>query len=199
MLRRHSKVDVALQIDKCYEDTLSIIVAFIFLSERREKGLMRVKDFLEYVASLPEDCIEVKTNKRTQFHLPRQESVVCPHCGSHYVDVDSYHAQRLRGIPDSAGIYVYKRRRYRCKDCMKTFAETNPFLGHRQRTIGNRLRQTRSKKKLSQGQVVEACGVPLYLYRKYEDDAEIPSLVVAMKIADYLDTDVMEIWGDQLI
>ena len=103
MLRRHSKVDVALQIDKCYEDTLSIIVAFIFLSERREKGIMRVKDFLEYVASLPEDCIEVKTNKRTQFHLPRQ-SVVCPHCGSHYVDVDSYHAQRLRGIPDSMSI-----------------------------------------------------------------------------------------------
>ena len=40
--------------------------------------------------------------------------------------------------------------------------------------------------------------MPLYLYRKYEDDAEIPSLMVAMKIADYLDTDVMEIWGDQL-
>jgi len=81
---------------------------------------------------------------------------------------------------------------------MKTFAETNPFLGPRQRTIGNRLRQTRSRKKISQGQVVEACGVPLYLYRKYEDNVEIPSLVVAMKIADYLDTDVMEIWGDQI-
>ncbi len=46
--------------------------------------------------------------------------------------------------------------------------------------------------------MVEACGVPLYLYRKYEDNAEIPSLMVAMKIADYLNTDVLELWGDQL-
>lgn len=31
MLRRHSELDVTLQTDKCYEDTLSIDVAFIFL------------------------------------------------------------------------------------------------------------------------------------------------------------------------
>ena len=160
--------------------------------------MMRIKDFLEYVSLLPEDCIEVKTPQEIQFHLPRKESVECPVCGSSYVSIDSYYPQRLRGLPAAAGTYIYKRRRYRCKDCGKTFAEPNPFIGSHQRTLGNRLRQIRAQKKITQGKVVEACGVPLYLYRKYEDDAEIPSLVVAMKIADYLDTDVMEIWGDQL-
>ena len=160
--------------------------------------IMSVKSFLEYVATLPEDCIEVKTEEETRFHLPRKESVVCPACGSTYASIDKYHLQRLRGLPAAVGAYFYNRRRYRCKDCGKTFAEPNPFLGRRQRAIGNRLRQIRAQKKITQGQLVEACGVPLYLYRKYEDNAEIPSLMVAMKIADYLNMDVLELWGDQL-
>ena len=160
--------------------------------------MMRVEDFLKYVAALPSDCIEEKTADKIRFYLPRTDDILCPYCESSYVSIDGYHAQRLRGLPKSVGTYVYKRRRYRCKDCGKTFSEQNPFLGRHQRTIGNQLRQIRARKKITQGQMVEACGIPLYLYKKYEDDAEIPSLVVAMKIADYLDTDVMEIWGDQL-
>ena len=104
MLRRHSKVEVALQNDKCYEDTLSIIVAFIFLPERRDKRMMRIKDFLEYVSLLPEDCIEVKTAQEIQFHLPRKESVECPVCGSSYVSIDSYYPQHI--FTKDAGIAV---------------------------------------------------------------------------------------------
>ena len=159
--------------------------------------MMRVEDFLKYVASLPSDCIEEKTADKTHFYLPRTD-VLCPYCESSYVNISGYHPQRLRGLPESVGTYIYKKRRYVCKDCGKTFSEKNPFLGRHQRTIGNQLRQIRARKKITQGQMVEACGIPLYLYKKYEDDAEIPSLVVAMRIANYLDTDVMEIWGDQL-
>ena len=47
---------------------------------------------------------------------------------------------------------------------------------------------------------MEAVGIPLYLYKRYEDDtdAEVPPTLVAMQIANYLGTDVLEIWGDQL-
>jgi hypothetical protein len=160
--------------------------------------MMSVKAFLGYVASLPEDCIEVQTSEETRFHLPRKKEV-CPACGSDYMSVDSYYAQRLRGLPDSVGTYIYNRRRYRCNDCGKTFAEQNPFLASWQRTIGNRLRQIRAQKKITQGQVVKALNIPLYLYKKYEaDDAEVPPTLVAMQIADYLGTDVLDIWGDQI-
>lgn len=56
--------------------------------------MMRIKDFLEYVSLLPEDCIEVKTAQEIQFHLPRKESVACPVCGSSYVSIDSYYDAR---------------------------------------------------------------------------------------------------------
>ena len=72
------------------------------------------------------------------------------------VSIDKYYAQRLRGLPDSAGTYVYNRRRYRCKDCGKTFAESNSFLAPRQRTIGNRLRQIRAQKKITRYLVISA-------------------------------------------
>lgn len=47
---------------------------------------------------------------------------------------------------------------------------------------------------------MEAVGIPLYLYKRYEDDtdAEVPSTLVAMQIANYLGADVLEIWGDQI-
>lgn len=46
--------------------------------------MMRVKNFLEYAASLPEDCIEVKTPEETRFHLPRKDHVVCLACRCEY-------------------------------------------------------------------------------------------------------------------
>lgn len=162
--------------------------------------MMGIQDFISYVDALPADCIEVKEKDTTQFHLPRNNEIVCPTCGSHYVYIDHYRTQRLRGLPDTAGAYIYNRRRYRCTDCGKTFYEPNPFLCLHQRSIGNRLRQIRAQKKITQKQVMDACGIPLYLYKRYENDfhPEVPPPLVAMQIANYLGTDVLEIWGDQL-
>ena len=71
---------------------------------------------------------------------------------------------------------------------------------YNQRRIGNRLRQIRAQKKLTQKQVVVAIGIPFHVDKKYEDDtdAEVPPTLIAMKIAEYLRTDVLEIWGEQL-
>ena len=160
---------------------------------------MGIQDFISYVDALPADCIEVKEKDTTQFHLPRNNEIVCPTCGSHYVYIDHYRTQRLRGLPDTAGAYIYNRRRYRCTDCGKTFYEPNPFLCLHQRSIGNRLRQIRAQKKITQKQVMDACGIPLYLYKRYENDfhPEVPPTLVAMQIANYLGADVLEIWGRQ--
>ena len=40
----------------------------------------------------------------------------------------------------------------------------------------------------------------LHTYKSYEDDRApvVPPTLVAMQIANYLGTDVLEIWGDQL-
>ena len=73
--------------------------------------MMGIQDFISYVDALPADCIEVKEKDTTQFHLPRNNEIVCPTCGSHYVYIDHYRTQRLRGLPDTAGAYIYNRRR----------------------------------------------------------------------------------------
>ena len=72
--------------------------------------MMGIQDFISYVDALPADCIEVKEKDTTQFHLPRNNEIVCPTCGSHYVYIDHYRTQRLRGLPDTAGAYIYNRR-----------------------------------------------------------------------------------------
>ena len=162
--------------------------------------MIKPAEFVRYVDTLPKDCIEVHTEDELRFHLPRIDQVKCPSCGSPCIEVHQYRAQTLQGLSNTKTRYVYNRRRYRCKDCRKTFAEPNPFLAERQRTIGNNLRQIRARKKITQGQMAEACGIPFYLYQRYEDDngAEVPPTIVAMKIANYLGADVLEIWGDQL-
>lgn len=161
--------------------------------------MIKPTKFINYVDGLPEDCIEVRSEEAIRFHLPRTH-VECPFCSSHHIDVHQYRPQLLRGIPGTKRRYIYKRRRYRCQDCGRTFAEESPFLLYNQRRIGNRLRQIRAQKKLTQKQVVVAIGIPFHVYKKYEDDtdAEVPPTLIAMKIAEYLRTDVLEIWGDKL-
>mgnify|MGYP000847239235 FL=1 len=162
--------------------------------------MIKPAEFVSYVDSLPEECIEIRTEDEIRFHIPRVDDVKCPSCGSHYTDVHQYRPQTLQGIPNATKRYVYNRRRYRCQDCGRTFVENSPFLAERQRRIGNRLRQIRAQKKITQGQVMEAVGIPLYLYKRYEDDtdAEVPPTLVAMQIANYLGADVLEIVGDQI-
>ena len=162
--------------------------------------MIKPTEFVNYVDRLPDGCVESVTAGEVHFHLPHPGHIICPFCSSSRIGVHQYRPQVLRGIPGATKRYVYNRRRYRCKDCGKTFAEESPFLASFQRRIGNRLRQIRARKKITQGQVIKAVGIPLYLYKKYEDDtdAEVPPTLVAMQIANYLGTDVLEIWGDQL-
>ena len=162
--------------------------------------MIKPAEFVGYVDTLPDDCIEARSEDEIRFHLPRVDQVKCPSCGSCHTEVHQYRTQTLRGIPNTTKRYVYNRRRYRCQDCGRTFVEASPFLAGGQRRIGNRLRQIRAQKKISQGQVIEAIGIPFYLYQRYEDDtnAEVPPTLVAMQIANYLGTDVLKIWGDQL-
>ena len=186
--------------DKCCGDTLCVLQHLFFCAKRGEIRMIKPAEFVSYVDSLPEECIEIRTEDEIRFHIPRVDDVKCPSCGSHHTDVHQYRLQTLQGIPNATKRYVYNRRRYRCQDCGRTFVENSPFLAERQRRIGNRLRQIRAQKKITQGQVMEAVGIPLYLYKRYEDDtdAEVPPTLVAMQIANYLGADVLEIWGDQI-
>ena len=185
--------------NKCCGDTNCIFAAFIFFPKRGE-NMIKPTEFVNYVDRLPDDCVESITDGEIHFHLPHPGHVTCPFCRSTHIGVHQYRPQVLRGIPGATKRYVYNRRRYRCHDCGKTFVEESPFLASFQRRIGNRLRQIRARKKLSQREVIESIGIPFHLYVKYEDDVEpeIPSTLVAMKIAECLGTDVLDIWGDQL-
>ena len=118
--------------------------------------MMKPTEFVRYVDTLPDDCIENRTDKEIRFHLPRGDNVCCPGCGSVHTYVQQYRPQNLHGIPNADKQYVYNRRRYRCQNCGKTFVERSPFLAGFQRRIGNRLRQIRAQKKITQRQVIKA-------------------------------------------
>jgi len=180
---------------KCHGDTfLCIDMAFIFL---RGGGVMHTDKFMDYIDNLPKDCIEMKTDQKIQFHLPKEKQI-CPSCGSAHVLVNNYHCQTLQKLNTDV-TYVYNHRRYRCADCGKTFTESAPFIAPYQRTLANPLRQARARKKLTQNQVIEACGIPYHVYKAYEAaNATIPPLLTALKIARFLDVDVQDIWGDAI-
>lgn len=162
--------------------------------------MMKPTEFVRYVDTLPDDCIENRTEEEIRFHLPRGDNVCCPECGSVRTYVQQYRPQNLHGIPNADKQYVYNRRRYRCQNCGKTFVERSPFLAGFQRRIGNRLRQIRAERKITQRQVINALNIPYHAYKSYEDDTApvVPPTLIAMQIANYLGTDVLEIWGDQL-
>ena len=158
---------------------------------------MHIDKFMTYIENLPKDCIEINTEKEIQFHLPKGKQI-CPACGSAHVLVNDYRCQTLQ-ILNTDVAYVYNRRRYRCADCGKTFTESAPFIAPYQRTVANPLRQVRARKKLTQSQVIEACGIPYHVYKTYEAaDAKIPPLLTALKIARFLGVDVQDVWGDSV-
>lgn len=84
------------------------------------------EDFTTFLLKLPESCKKFVASDCIEFHLPRKHHD-CPFCGSPYTYVHDYRKQNLCGF--SAEIkYIYKRRRYRCQDCGKTFSESNSFI-----------------------------------------------------------------------
>lgn len=84
------------------------------------------EDFTMFLLKLPESCKKFVAADCIEFHLPRKHHD-CPFCGSPYTYVHDYRKQHLCGFSTEIK-YIYKRRRYRCQDCGKTFSENNSFI-----------------------------------------------------------------------
>ena len=90
-------------------------------------------DFSTYILNVPEDSIESFSTYRSDnvLHICvrlRPDFPVCPCCGgaSKIKGYSSYSYNHLdiAGIPS---VIDWKRRRYACKDCGKSFSEVSPF------------------------------------------------------------------------
>jgi len=62
----------------------------------------------------------------------------CPHCGGGEVCVKDRPLVRVRDLPIAGRVtrLVWRKRRYRCSDCARTFTETHEQLPARQRVTG---------------------------------------------------------------
>lgn len=90
------------------------------------------ENFTMFLLKLPESCKKFVASDCIEFHLPRKHHD-CPFCGSPYTYVHDYRKQNLCGFSTEIK-YIYKRRRYRCQDCRKTFSESNSFIERYQHT-----------------------------------------------------------------
>jgi len=90
------------------------------------------ENFTMFLLKLPDTCKKFVTSDCIEFHLPRKHHD-CPFCGSTYTYVHDYRKQNLCGFSTETA-YIYKRRRYRCQDCGKTFSESNSFIERYQHT-----------------------------------------------------------------
>ncbi|MBR3305166.1 MAG: transposase, partial [Christensenellaceae bacterium] len=65
----------------------------------------------------------------------KQEEMICPKCGSKVNHVHDYREQQLKDeeISGQKTILHYNKRRYRCPECGKRFAEENEIAGRYQR------------------------------------------------------------------
>ncbi len=71
----------------------------------------------------------------------------CPHCGRGSLDVKERPVVRVRGLP-IAGRAIHPRwrkRRYRCGGCRRTFTESHPELPSRQRVTRRFRRRLRER------------------------------------------------------
>ena len=91
------------------------------------------ENFTMFLLKLPDTCKKFVTSDCIEFHLPRKHHD-CPFCGSPYTYVHDYRKQNLCGFSTET-TYIYKRRRYRCQDCGKTFSESNSFIERYQHMV----------------------------------------------------------------
>jgi len=109
------------------------IPLYCLLAKENQKGEFSMyEDFNTFLLKLPEDCKNFIAEDCLVFHLPRKHHN-CPACGSSYIYVDRYRKQELIGIPDTSMTYIYNNRRYRCRECGKTFSEERSFIDAYQR------------------------------------------------------------------
>ena len=59
----------------------------------------------------------------------------CPRCGGHNIVVFNYTPRVINHdvLTDRKCTLIYNARRYKCKDCHRTYGEDNPFAMKRQR------------------------------------------------------------------
>ena len=93
-----------------------------FIGEMRYLGVRSLS-----LLKLPDSCRKIIDDTVIEFTLPTKHHD-CPACGSAHTGIDRYRLQTLKGIADTAHIYRYRNRRYRCLDCGKTFSEEWLFI-----------------------------------------------------------------------
>lgn len=94
---------------------------------------------------------------KIHIEMPVREQI-CPCCKSKTTKIKDYRTQVIKDIPIrfKTTYLSYRKRRYECKDCAKTFYEKVPFLAKRGRKttrvtefIVDRLREKRSMKDIA--------------------------------------------------
>lgn len=88
-------------------------------------------DFTTFLIMLPQENKEILEGNAIRFKIPREHNA-CPSCGGNRIVLHQYRDQKLHGIVGET-TYIYRKRRYLCRECGKTFFEENPFLKRYQR------------------------------------------------------------------
>lgn len=121
---------------KSHGDTKKSLHATIFVLKKNTRNggaNMAITDFITTTLNLENESIEsfdsIRKNDTIYLHVTlKDKHPECPFCGGK-AKSKGYLSRSINHLPLSGtpSVIVWKRRRYTCKDCGKTFAEENPF------------------------------------------------------------------------
>lgn len=146
--------------------------------------MQSAEEFLTYIESLPSNLIKKDEEGRILFCQVRDPLSTCPHCGSMALQPQGYHNMKVVGLEEEAETYIYRRRRYMCKACKKTFYEQSPIMEW-QDQINEKSWIRRFRERVtgvSQGEVFRKCGIPQYIYTALEKKAEAEEALAKLSI-----------------
>ena len=92
------------------------------------------------------NIIKINNNNESIIEIHIQKSLVnsnkyCPHCGAVNIVTNSYHTRKIKYI--KIGFFnsylIYKQRRFKCRECNKTFNETCSLV-NKNSTISNQVK-----------------------------------------------------------
>ena len=91
-------------------------------------------NFITFIMQLPNNSIQKINEDSFLLTLPVSLQQ-CPNCNNMTSNIHSYRNQPLKDIHfiSSGHCLIYRKRRYICTHCSKTFAEANSFLSKYQR------------------------------------------------------------------
>ena len=111
-----------------------MLLFFCLVRYRTEVAYISLSNFITSTLNLNDDSIfdihTVKTNDGfLHIHITLKDThPLCPYCSGRSTvkgyKTRTYNHLPLAGFPS---LIVWNRRRYRCKDCLRTFSEENPF------------------------------------------------------------------------